>query len=359
MKETIKKLQSYQPALLPDQVKAKYNLKRIARLSANENPYGPSPKVAAALQQFDFAELNYYPDGYATRLREQVAERLTVDPESIVFGVGLDEIIAYLSRVFLEPGDEVIVSEPTFSEYALNAQIEGAKVLTVPIDQPSGKQDLETMAQQISPRTKMIWLCNPNNPTGVYENIDDLRNFMKKVPKNVLVLIDEAYIQFVTDAQPATALPLLKEFDNLGIMRTFSKIYGLANLRVGFIVMTKRLADYVQTIRLPYNLNSLSQLAASVALDDQDFVAEVAKKNQVERDHWEDFLEQMQLKHYHSQANFVYFITDQAQEIGQKLLANGYQIREGLAPDALRISVGKQADNLAMQKIIQEILKDK
>lgn len=356
MKETIKKLQSYQPAMLPEQVKAKYNLKRIARLSANENPYGPSPKVTAALKQFDFGQLNYYPDGYASRLRGQVAERLDVDPESIVFGVGLDEIIAYLSRVFLQPGDEVIVSEPTFSEYALNAQIEGAKVLTVPIDQPSGKQDLEAMVKQISPRTKMIWLCNPNNPTGVYENVADLRIFMKQVPEDVLVLIDEAYIQFVTDAQPATALPLLKEFDNLGIMRTFSKIYGLANLRVGFIVMAKRLANYVQTIRLPYNLNSLSQLAASVALEDQEFVAKVAEKNQVERDRWEQFFKQMKLKHYHSQANFIYFITDRAQQIGQKLLVNGYQIREGLAPDALRISVGRKDDNVAMQKVIQEVL---
>lgn len=356
MKETIKKLQSYQPAMRPEQVKAKYNLKRLARLSANENPYGPSPKVVTALQQFDFEQLNYYPDGYASQLRQQVAESLDVDPESIVFGVGLDEIIAYLSRVFLEPGDEVIVSEPTFSEYALNAQIEGAQVLTVPIDQPSGKQDLGTMLKKITPHTKMIWLCNPNNPTGVYENVEDLRNFMQKVPKDVLVLIDEAYIQFVTDVQPATALPLLKEFDNLGIMRTFSKIYGLANLRVGFIVMTKRLANYVQTIRLPYNLNSLSQLAASVALNDQDFVAEVANKNQVECDRWEDFFKRMRLKHYHSQANFVYFITDQAQKIGQQLLVNGYQIREGLAPDALRISVGKKEDNLAMQKIIQDVL---
>lgn len=356
MKETIKKLQSYQPAPLPEEVEKKYNLKRLARLSANENSYGQSPRVVTALQHFDFNELNYYPDGYATQLRARVANKLKVDGDNIIFGVGLDEIIAYLSRVFLEPGDEVIVSQPTFSEYALNAQIEGAKVIEVPVQEPSGKQNLAKMVDLMNSRTKMVWLCNPNNPTGVYESVADLRSFMQKVPQDVLVLIDEAYIQFVTDAQPATALPLLKEFDNIAIMRTFSKIYGLANLRVGFIVMSQQLANYVQTIRLPYNLNSLSQLAASVALDDQAFVEDVRAKNRVERDRWEQFFRQVGLQSYHSQANFVYFKTDQAAALGKKLLLNGYKIREGLAPDALRISVGKAADNVAMQKIIADTL---
>lgn len=356
MKETIKQLQSYTPEEPLDKVEKKYNLSRIVRLSANENPYGTSPRVVAALKNFDFSQENFYPDGYAQELRTKVAKQLRVDEGNIVFGVGLDEIISYLSRVFLEKGDEVIIPQPTFSEYALNAQIEGAKVVNVPINMATGRYDYQAILDRITDRTRMIWLCNPNNPTGVYEPVAALRKFMKQVPKGVLVLIDEAYIQFVTDVDQASALPLLDEFDNLGIMRTFSKAYGLANFRVGFIVLPPRLAQYLQTIRLPYNLNSISQRAASVALDDQDFVNDVVSKNAVERTKWEQFFRRFGLKSFPSQANFVYFYVDDPDALADLLLENGFQVRRGLEPTSLRITVGKAADNLKMQGLIERYL---
>lgn len=356
MKETIKQLQSYVPEEPIENVERKYNLSRIARLSANENPYGTSPKVVAALQNFDFSQGNFYPDGYAQKLRTKVARQLQVDEKNIVFGVGLDEIISYLSRVFLEKGDEVIIPQPTFSEYALNAEIEGAKVVNVPLNKETGRYDYQAMLNSINDKTKMIWICNPNNPTGVYEPVEDLRQFMKQVPQDVLVLVDEAYIQFVTDVDQPSALPLLDEFANIGIMRTFSKVYGLANFRVGFIVLPPRLAQYMQTIRLPYNLNSISQTAASVALDDQEFIDRVVAKNAVERSKWEEFLRQVGLKYFSSQANFVYFYVDDPDALADKLLENGFQVRQGLEPTSLRITVGKAADNIKMQEIIKQYL---
>lgn len=356
MKETIKQLQSYVPEKPIENVKREYNLSRIVCLSANENPYGTSPKVVAALQKFDFSQENFYPDGYAQELRTKVARKLQVNEKNIVFGVGLDEIISYLSRVFLEKGDEVIIPQPTFSEYALNAKIEGAEVVNVPLNKETGQYDYQTMLDRINEKTKMIWICNPNNPTGVYESVKNLRQFMKQVPKDVLVLVDEAYIQFVTDEDQPSALPLLNEFSNIGIMRTFSKVYGLANLRVGFIVLPPRLAQYMQTIRLPYNLNSISQTAASVALDDQEFIDRVVAKNAMERDKWEQFLRQAGIKYFPSQANFVYFYVNNPDALADKLLENGFQVRRGLEPTSLRITVGKAADNIKIQGLIKQYL---
>lgn len=356
MKETIKKLQSYVPEEPLAKIKEKYGIDRVVRLSANENPYGPSPKVVAVLNEFDFRQENYYPDGYAQELRTKVAQQLKVAENEIVFGVGLDEIITYLSRVFLQPGDEVIVPRPTFSEYALNAAIEGAQVVSVPVNPNTGKYDYDQILNQITKQTRLIWLCNPNNPTGQYETINELRQFIKQVPADVLVLIDEAYIQFVTAAQPASALPLLKEFDNVGIMRTFSKVYGLANFRVGFIVLSAKLAGYLQTIRLPYNLNSISQRAASIALDDQAFVDMVVAKNAAERDKWESFLQTTGLKYFPSQANFIYFYVDDPNDLADRLLQKGFQVRRELEPHGLRITIGKATDNAQIQQIIKDYL---
>lgn len=356
MKETIKQLQPYVPEKPVEDVKAEYHLSKVVRLSANENPYGTSPKVVTALSQFNFAAENYYPDSFASELRAKVAALDQVNPNNIVFGVGLDEIIAYLSRAFLTSGDEVIIPAPTFSEYALNAQIEGARIVNIPINQDSGGYDYQAIMNAITDQTRLIWLCNPNNPTGTYESVMDLREFMKQVPSNVLVLIDEAYIQYVTDVDEPSALPLLKKFKNIGVMRTFSKVYGLANFRVGYIVLTSKLASYLQRIRLPYNLNSVSQRAASVAIDDQAFVRQCMTKNAAERDKWEKFLKGVGLPFYHSQANFIFFQVDAADQLASYLLKNGFQVRTGLLPNWLRITVGQASDNQQLQQLIRQFL---
>lgn len=357
MKKTIKQLASYVPPTPTETIAKRYGLSRVAKLSANENPYGTSPKVAAAvIDAVEQGSGNWYPDGNATALRAMIAQKLAVKAENIVFGCGLDEIITLISRVFLESGDEVLVAEPTFSEYGLNAQIEGATVKSVPVDSQSGANDLNTFLNNITSNTKMIWLCNPNNPTGGYNQTTVLRDFMTQVPKDVLVLIDEAYIDFVRSAQPASALPLLKEFDNVAVLRTFSKIYGLAGYRVGYIIVDDQRARYLQTVRLPYNLNTLSQVAAQAAFADQEFVEQEAAKNAKERDQWEKFLKQHHIFYYPSQANFIYFKVPDADQLAERFLENGYQIRTGFAADWLRVTIGLPNDNLAMQQIMADFL---
>lgn len=327
-------------------------MKKLVRLSANENPFGTSPKVKEAIVNWNFNETNRYPDGNATQLRDAVAQKLQVDPKNLVFGDGLDEIIELISRVFLKPGDEVLQTSPTFSEYGLHAAIEGAQVVTVPCDPQTGKHDFKGLLAKINPQTKLIWICNPNNPTGAYATPAKLAEFAAQIPQDVLLLIDEAYIHYATDEEQPSALPLTRQFPNVVVMRTFSKVYGLANYRVGFAIMDQKLAAYMQAVRLPYNLNSLSQAGALAALKDQQFVAASIKKTVKERQSWEEFFKEHQIKYFHSQANFIFFKYPQALKLADYLLKNGFQLRRGLAEDWLRLTIGKKEDGEQLRQLI-------
>ncbi|MFT9373954.1 histidinol-phosphate transaminase [Liquorilactobacillus hordei] len=354
MKSQIKKIENYVPEEPIESVKARLGLKKLVRLSANENPFGTSPKVKEAILNWNFKEENRYPDGYASELRTKIADFIGVAPEKLVFGVGLDEIITMISRIFLEAGDEVILSKPTFSEYALHAQIEGAKVIEIPCLPETGHYDFAEFLKKITDKTKIIWVCNPNNPTGTYEDLNTLKSFFDKVPDNILILLDEAYIHYVTKVKNASFLSELANYKNVMLLRTFSKAYGLANYRVGYAVMNEELANYMQAIRLPYNLNSLAQLAAIAALEDQDFVNNSVEKTRIERDNWERFFEENQIRYYVSQANFIFFNYPAANKLADKLLERGYQIRRGLLKDWLRITIGSEKDGANLRSIILE-----
>ncbi len=350
MKKVIEELQPYIPEKPLDELKEELGLKKLVRLSANENPYGTSPTVKDAVINWAYTQSNRYPDGDATELRDLITKRFDLDPKQIVFGVGLDEVIVMLSRVFLEPGDEELVSTPTFSEYALHAEIEEAvinKVSTL----DNGHIDFEGMLKAITPKTKLVWICNPNNPTATFETVADIEKFVAQVPKETLVLVDEAYIDFVTEPN-ASAMDLTKKYSNIVVMRTFSKAYGLANFRVGYAVFSKEIAEQVQKVRLPYNVNSVAQEAATAAFKDTDFVDDVVKKNATERAAFEKYLDSKSIKHYQSQANFIFFEYPDSDKLADYLLHNGYLLRTGLRPNWLRITVGTHEDNAQIEKLI-------
>ena len=362
MKESIKDLKPYVPEEPVEALKARLGVERVVRLSANENPYGTSPAVREAVIDYVTKhDSSQYPDGNASSLRTALANHLGVAETSLVIGVGLDEVITMLSRAFLTDKDSIVISTPTFSEYALNAQLEGAVIKGVPCDAVTGATDLAGMLNAIDETTKLVWLCNPNNPTGTYCSLASLRDFMNKVPQDVLVLIDEAYIEFVTTTETASALPLLKEFTNMGLMRTFSKAYGLANYRVGYLVLSPELVNYVQVIRLPYNLNSVSQVAAEAALMDQAFIADIVAANAKARQGWEACLDELKLHYYHSEANFIFVefaSPEEAKAIADVWLKTGYQVRSGLSPEWLRITVGQAADCEKMQELLKVYCKE-
>lgn len=351
LKKTVSQLQPYVPEIPLPELEKQLGLASVVRLSANENPFGTSPKVQQALQNWDFSNSRYYPDGDAAALRQAVADYVKVAPEQLLFGNGLDEVIELVSRTFLETGDEVLELGPTFSEYKLHAQIEDTIVHDVAV-QTDGVADLTALAAAITPKTKLIWLCNPNNPTGTAVPQTEIAKFMAQVPRTVLVLIDEAYIDFVDKLATYTALPLLDQYDNLMVLRTFSKAYGLANFRVGYAVMPPKLAPSLQSVRLPYNLSAIAQLAAQAALADQAFLQATVIRVRQARQQWECFLQQHGFTFYHSQANFTFFQAPHALKLADFLLHNGFIVRTGLRPDWLRITFGTAEQNEKLQQLI-------
>lgn len=355
VKKTIENLNPYIPEKTIAEIKQEQGLSKLVRLSANENEWGTSPKVAQAILNWGVTDVNRYPDSEVTSLRNNIAAGLKIDPEALVFGNGLDEIIQLLSRTLITAGDEVVLTQPTFSEYALHAEIEGAKLVNVPVD-ASGKTDLDGILAAITPKTDMVWLCNPNNPTGTYISHQAIEKFMNQVPQSVTVVVDEAYIDFVTAEKQASVVDLLSQFDNLAVLRTFSKAYGLANVRVGFAAVAPKLAKILQTVRLPYNLSTFAEIAANAAYSDQQFVQQVVQAVAEEREKWLAFFSELNLTHYASQTNFVFFKVDKAEQLSQELLSQGYLIRTGLGPNWLRITIGKPADNQAVQKVIHNFV---
>lgn len=354
LKHTVKHLQPYTPEKPLADLKKELGLTSLVRMSANENPFGTSPEVKQAVANWDFTQSRDYPDSNASQLRMAVADHLHVASEQLVFGNGLDEVIALIARAFLEPGDEVVEPWPTFSEYRLHAEIEGAKVVDVPVQSETGNFDLTAMVQAITPQTKLVWLCNPNNPTGTLLSLAALTQFMRQVPEDILVLVDEAYIEFTDDYPNTSAIGLLPQFDNLVVLRTFSKIYGLANFRVGFGIFPKQLVTYLQSVRLPYNLSTIAQLSAQAALADQGFVQTTRSRVQQARRSWETFLTNSALPHYASQTNFQFFQApqNQAQALKHQLLQHGFLVRDGLMPGWLRVTFGAADQNQAVQQVI-------
>ncbi|BDZ31487.1 histidinol-phosphate transaminase [Lactiplantibacillus sp. WILCCON 0030] len=351
MKESVRKLQPYVPEKPLATLKAELGLTRLVRLSANENPYGTSPKVATAVKAWDFNNSNRYPDGEATALRQAVAQQQAVAPDQIVFSVGLDEMIAMVSRTFLSARDRVLVSAPTFSEYALHAEIEGAKLLAVPT-LANDQVDFKGLVSALTPAVKMVWLCNPNNPTGTSESLAQIEQFIQQVPATTMVLIDEAYIDFAMNAAALTAIQLPSKYDNVVVMRTFSKAYGLANFRIGYAVFSKAYAATMQAVRLPYNVNSITQVAALAALQDQAFVRATVTKNAAEREAWLTFFDQHGIRYDQSDANFIFFAYPDAAALAEYLLHHGYSLRTGLRADWLRLTIGTAADGQALRSLI-------
>ena len=357
MKEIIRTLKPYIPEEPATAVKECLGVDRLVRLSANENPYGTSPLVREAILSYvTYNDANYYPDGNATDLRMKLAAYWKVQPEQLVIGVGLDEVIAMVNKTLISAGDSIVVSVPAFSEYALNGLVEGAEIREVEADFETGHYDFAALLKAVDDATRLVWICNPNNPTGTYETVENIRNFIAKVPKETLVIIDEAYIDFVTSVDVPTARALLDEFPNVAIMRTFSKAYGLANYRVGYMMTPLELANYMQTIRLPYNLNTLSQVAAEAAFDDQAFLTRTISQNAEERAKWESLFDELGIHYYKSEANFIFFAVSDAEGLADAWLKEGYQVRRGQREGWLRLTIPMAQDGAVMRGILKQFM---
>lgn len=345
-KEQILDLTPYQPGKSIDAVRREYGLEKIVKLASNENPFGCSKKVIETIKEFS-TSLAIYPDGYATDLRNAMADFLKVKPTQLIFGNGSDNLIQMISRALLKPGYNTVMSAHTFSQYNHNAIIEGAEIREVPdID---GAHDLEGMLEAIDEKTNIVWVCSPNNPTGKYISGDDLISFLDRVPKETLVVLDEAYKEYVVAEDYFDALELVEKYENLITLRTFSKIYGLASLRVGYGISNEKVIRALEPVREPFNVNALAQKAVIAAISDQEFIEECRQKNREGLEQYYQFCREHNLSYYPSQGNFVLinFRVD-ADEVFQYLLERGYIVRSGKAlgfPTSIRVTVGSREEN--------------
>lgn len=359
VKEQLLTLKAYVPGKNIEEVKREYGLSKIVKLASNENPFGCSKRVTEALASLS-TQYALYPDGAAFELREKVAAHLHVKPEQLLFGSGLDEVIQMVSRALLEKGTNVVMANPTFSQYYHHAVIEGAEVREVPLK--DGIHDLDTMLKQIDEQTQIVWICNPNNPTGTYVEKQKLLSFLEAVPKSTLVIMDEAYYEYAGAKEYPQTLPLLEEYENLMVLRTFSKAYGLAAFRIGYAVGNEKLIQQLEVARLPFNTSAVAQAVGSVAIKDQEFLQECVKQNAEGLNQYYTFCKEYDVFYYPSQTNFIFLkLGIPGNEAFERLMRKGYIVRSGAAfglPDGIRITVGLKEENDEIIELLTELVKE-
>lgn len=329
----------------------------IVKLASNENPLGMSPKAQMAVEDaiYDIAR---YPDGNSFALRDAVSQTFGVAGNQIVFGNGSNDILELSARAFLRAGDEAIFSQHAFAVYPLVTQAVGARGVVVPAKDYG--HDLEGFLKAITPKTRLIFLANPNNPTGTLIAKDTLYAFLKQLPTHVLVVLDEAYDEYLSAEHKSEAIGWLGEFSQLIISRTFSKAYGLAGLRVGFGLMHADVADILNRVRQPFNVNSIAQAAAIASLADDDFVARSYAANQAGMAQLTQGLTQLGLTFIPSYGNFVSVRIPNATKVNQQLLQKGVIVRPVAnyeMPEYLRVSIGLFSENARFLQALEDILK--
>ncbi len=355
--ESIQKLTPYPPGKPLSELARELGVDEAIKLASNENPFGPSPKAIAALSSA-VSDLHRYPDGASWSLRMRVARHLGVDPATLVFGTGSNEILELLIRTFTGPGRGVVTSATTFVVYQLVSQAHGAPFTAVPMRGLS--YDLEAIADAVTPNTRLIFLCNPNNPTGSLFSAADLDAFLARIGPEPVVALDEAYWEFVEPSLRIDSLAVLQRRPRTVLLRTFSKAYGLAGLRVGYGVMDPELANYLDRVRQPFNVNTLAQVGAEAALDDVEYLERVVRDTHAGLAVIADGLRALGLTPAPTQANFVLFDCHrEARPIYEALLARGVIIRPmgayGLTRH-LRVNAGTPAENARFLSTLAEAL---
>ncbi|WP_366141291.1 histidinol-phosphate transaminase [uncultured Rossellomorea sp.] len=334
-----------------------HGLSSIRKLSENENIYGCSSKVKQWFKE-NGSDLFLYPDGAAVDLSHKVATFLGVPKEQLVFGNGSDEVIRLLTRAYLSNGDAAIMADVTFPRYQTNVFLEGGTPIIVPL--VNGTHDLQAMHDQITPSTKMIFVCNPNNPTGTIVGKKELLEFIGRVPSHILVVVDEAYMEYVTTDDYLETLPLLSTFENLIVLRTFSKIYGLAGLRVGFGVMNQEIAEQLRKVKDVFNVNTVAQKSAIIAIEDQAFIRECTHKNEQGRLFLEGEFDRLGVSYFPSQSNFIMVDTGlNGDMVSYELVKRGLVVRSGTLlgyPTTVRVTIGTEEDNKRFIQALEDIL---
>jgi len=351
------KIKPYQPGRPIEEVKRELGLKDVVKLASNENPYPPSPKVLAALGRAA-RSVNRYPDGGCYYLRRAMARLLKVDPRQLVFANGSDELIILCLRAFARSGDEIITAKPTFLIYEIAARVIGARVKPIPLK--DFHYDLDRMAAAVSARTRMIFIGNPDNPGGQYIPAKDLQRFLNRIPKRVMIFMDEAYYEYaVHQADYPDTIRQLARYPNMIISRTFSKMYGLAGLRIGYGVGTLKVIDVVNRVKEPFNVNSLAQAAAVACIQDRPYYRGLAREIERQRRYLYKQLTDLGVSFVPTYTNFILIhVGRKACVMARQLLQRGMIVRDMSAwglKDYIRVTFGTEAENRQFIKVFRTL----
>lgn len=354
IRDNLRRIPEYVPGKSVNEVKKKYGLKRVVKLASNENPYGANPKVLEILRNFD--KFHVYPSpNEIEELIERISEYLGVEKERIVIGAGIDGILENIFKIFIDPGDEVVISIPSFPYYHTLASIFNAREIRIR-RRSNFKIDEEAIVNSVTDRTKIMIVCSPNNPTGNLEKLEAVKSIVEGC--DALIFIDEAYVEFAS-----RSLIDLSEYENVVVARTFSKAFGLANLRIGYAVMSPELKKAYMKVSTPFPVSSIAVLAAKVSLENLDYMRSCVEKIKRERKRLYNELKS-RVKVYPSEANFLFFESPiKSSELAEELMKRSVIVRDcsrfiGCSPFSVRVSVGKKDENEEFLRVLDEVLKD-
>lgn len=354
----VEALKPYQPGRPPEELKRELGIERFINMASNENPLGPPASALAAIQEI-LPEINRYPDLGGTKLREALADRFAIKVDNIALGSGSESTMANIIRAFLHDDDEVLTSQGTFIGLYVLVNAQGIKLKTVPLK--NYHFDLDAIADAVNPKTKMIYLCNPNNPTGTIFTRDEFETFIRKIPDHVLVILDDAYYDFAA-INPEYPDSMRYRLDNVLTLRTFAKAYGMAGLRLGYGLGHEYLIDYVNRIKLPFEPNILAQAAGLAALNDDEFLGNTLENNEEGMAYLTQEFDRLGLHRIPSHANFIMCemgTKENVAKIHEGLLRSGIAIRPLTAfglPTCLRITVGLPEENRKLITALNKIL---
>ncbi|HHG73942.1 MAG TPA: histidinol-phosphate transaminase [Persephonella sp.] len=356
----LKQVKPYQPGKPVEELQRELGIKEVVKLASNENPFGCSLFVKKAVER-NATKINRYPDGGAYYLRKELSDFLAVDPDQIIFGNGSNEIIDLIGRVFLTGGREALFFEGSFVVYKLVAQINGGTFREIPLECDFSR-DLGKMLEQVSERTSVIFIDNPCNPTGFANEKEEFNRFIKDLPDHVLLVLDEAYFEYAKDHGVPDGINYILGINpevprkNIIVLRTFSKVYGLAGLRIGYGVSSKEIIQILEKVRQPFNTNHLAQIAAVEALKDQEFVRFCVDMNEKGKEQLYEGLEKRGIHFLPTYGNFVMFKVEDSEKVYNGLLKQGVIVRPAFGFDGyLRVSIGREDEIRSFLKALDKI----
>lgn len=356
-RKCILRLTPYVPGKPIEEVKRELGLTDVIKLASNENPLGPSPRAIEAMKALA-ADVGQYPEGSCFELRKAVAKHLGVDPGMLIFGAGADEVIRYIGVALLDEGDEVVMAGTTFSQYDAATVVMDCPGHFVPLK--NWTYDLDGMLEKVNSRTKLFFIANPNNPTGTIVGADAVERVLDKLPDRCVLVLDEAYYEYVDDPNCTRSIEWVKQGRNVIALRTFSKIYALAGLRVGYGIAPTGIIDMLERVRLPFNVSSMAQVAGVASLADPDQVKRSREQNRKSKEYFYRELDAMGIQYTPTQANFLWVDTRRdCKQVFMELLKRGVIVRTGDifgAPTHIRVTTGSDDQNERFIKTFREVL---